>query len=552
MRERRAGIDREDNEDLLLESRPEVGEFEEEDEDDKTYADPVVLPASNPVQATSISNTIPFGTGLKRPLDTDEIGNPIIKKRKRIKEKPRGWTVTSLPISTDSDWEGFSSENEDRDSVSGADADGGQISDNASEASQDESDDASSNDSMDEYTDSEDEADSESSEESSEEEVMEPGKVEALKERSSAFKAWATQQRNDALGFVPSTPVDLLSKGKEDAESKAASRLENGTAFQKNGISNVAASGMSLPLVESAIPPSTTRKVYNVTVTRTDDIQEARLALPVVAEEQKIMEVIHNNDIVVVWGATGSGKTTQVPQFLFEAGYGSPGSPTPGMIGVTQPRRVAAVSMAKRVATELGSFKDRVAHQIRFDSTVSKDTAIKFMTDGVLLREISKDFTLSKYSAIVLDEAHERSINTDLLIGMLSRIVETRADLAKKTEKYKPLKLIIMSATLRTADLTMNKSLFRKGPPPVVQAEGRQYPVSVHFARRTNRDYLDEAFAKVSRGHKKLPPGGILVFLTGQNEIITLAKRLKQTFASTDGPIKTHTQVRISAADGMA
>src|SRR5690606_16458353 len=103
--------------------------------------------------------------------------------------------------------------------------------------------------------------------------------------------------------------------------------------------------------------------VYSVTVNRSEEIQTSRLKLPVVGEEQKIMEAIHTHDCVVLCGETGSGKTTQVPQFLFEAGYGSPESETPGIIGVTQPRRVAAVSMAKRVGEELGDASDRVAYQ---------------------------------------------------------------------------------------------------------------------------------------------------------------------------------------------
>jgi ATP-dependent RNA helicase DHX37/DHR1 len=171
------------------------------------------------------------------------------------------------------------------------------------------------------------------------------------------------------------------------------------------------------------------------------------------------------------------------------------------------------------------------------------------MTDGVLLREISQDFVLTKYSAIVIDEAHERSVNTDILIGMLSRIVDLRAKMAKENPKNKPLKLIIMSATLRISDFTENRRLFRDGPPPLMKAEGRQYTVTNHFARRTQRDYVEESFQKVSRGHKKLPRGGMLVFLTGQNEIMQLAKRLRQSFASTQGQDVKSGPIRISAAD---
>jgi len=393
--------------------------------------------------------------------------------------------------------------------------------------------------------------------ENSEDEEMEEddddeakARKEANKERASAFKAWANQERNQALGFTPSINTDFFAVNAEKKERGAVEGVtrSDGTAV---GIAdpsqNFLLGTLDVPKEGDAV-----RSIHNVTVTRDPEIQEARLALPVVAEEQKIMEAIYNNDTVIVWGATGSGKTTQVPQFLFEAGYGSPDGPNPGIVGVTQPRRVAAVSMAKRVSTELGQFHDKVAHQIRFDSTVSSKTAIKFMTDGVLLREISQDFMLAKYSAIVLDEAHERSVNTDLLIGMLCRIVEMRAQQqAKKGEKskYKPLKLIIMSATLRTADLIENKTLFRNAIPPIVQAEGRQYPVVTHFSRRTERDYLEEAFNKVSRGHRKLPPGGMLVFLTGQNEIMALAKRLKDAFESTEPMTKSYSHVRVSAQD---
>lgn len=151
------------------------------------------------------------------------------------------------------------------------------------------------------------------------------------------------------------------------------------------------------------------------------------------------------------------GKTTQVPQFLYEAGYAEK-----KMIGITEPRRVAAISMSKRVAHEMNLSSDIVSYLIRFEGNTTENTKIKFMTDGVLLKEIESDFTLNKYSVIILDEAHERSVYTDILVGLLSRIVPLRQ------KRGNPLKLIVMSATLRVEDFTKNRQLF-KIPPPVLR-----------------------------------------------------------------------------------
>lgn len=258
-----------------------------------------------------------------------------------------------------------------------------------------------------------------------------------------------------------------------------------------------------------------------VHIKRSSEIESARLALPVMEKEQQIMEAIHHNDCVVLTGETGSGKTTQIPQFLLESGYGDPASETPGMIAVTQPRRVAAVSMSARVAEELGNYGDAVGYQIRFDAAVKDTTRIKFVTDGVLLRELSTDFTLSKYSVVIVDEAHERSANTDILIGILSRIVKMRR------EQNRPLKFVIMSATLRVKDFTENLKLF-KIPPPIVSIDSRQYPVAIHFSRHTSHDYVGEAINKVIKIHERLPKGGILVFLTGKNEIMHAVSELKR------------------------
>ncbi|KAJ1923812.1 putative ATP-dependent RNA helicase DHR1 [Tieghemiomyces parasiticus] len=283
----------------------------------------------------------------------------------------------------------------------------------------------------------------------------------------------------------------------------------------------------------SSVPAADRRQTFFVTVERTPEIEASRAKLPICAEEQSIMETILANPVVVLCGETGSGKTTQVPQFLYEAGFGNPDSDNPGMIGVTQPRRVAAISMAKRVGEELNlTGTAKVAHQIRYDSTARAETAIKFMTDGVLLRELAQDLLLSRYSVLIVDEAHERSLNTDILIGVVSRVVKLRAKLHREnpTGEVRPLRVIIMSATLRVEDFTGNKRLF-PSPPPVIRVDARQYPVKMHFNRVTHADYVGEALKKVSKIHTRLPRGGILVFLTSQNEITTLCRTLRRKYA---------------------
>ncbi|KAJ2340873.1 putative ATP-dependent RNA helicase DHR1, partial [Coemansia sp. RSA 2618] len=277
-------------------------------------------------------------------------------------------------------------------------------------------------------------------------------------------------------------------------------------------------------------------KAYYVPVERAEHIQNQRIQLPVYAEEQQIMEAIAANPAVVLSGETGSGKTTQVPQFLFEAGYGDAGSANPGLIGITQPRRVAAISMAHRVADELGNYGHTVAHQVRFDTTVSAATRVKFMTEGVLLRELAADLLLTKYSVIIADEAHERSLNTDILLGVLSRVVRLRMKLAAENPtKHRPLRLVIMSATLRVDDFVKNTRLFRI-PPPVINVQARQHPVRVHFNRRTPApgQHLSEAVRKITKIHRRLPDGGILVFLTGQAEITYVCRQLRQELSAPD------------------
>ncbi|PXF48406.1 putative ATP-dependent RNA helicase [Gracilariopsis chorda] len=272
------------------------------------------------------------------------------------------------------------------------------------------------------------------------------------------------------------------------------------------------------------------RRKFFVHVDRKPQVQAARLELPVCMHEQEIIDAVHHNDVVLVSGATGTGKTTQVPQFLVEDGFGDAASPEyKGMIAVTQPRRVAAVTCARRVAyemnTRLGSL---VGYHVRHDAKFGEETKIKFVTDGVLLREVEDDVLLNKYSAIVIDEVHERSMNTDLLLAFLSRTTVLRR---KQENSVGRLKVIVMSATLDVQGVFAGDGALFPNP-PMVKVPSRQYPVTIHFARRTAEDYVDESFRKVSQIHRRLPQGGVLVFLSGRQEVEEVCKRLREEFGN--------------------
>ena len=308
----------------------------------------------------------------------------------------------------------------------------------------------------------------------------------------------------------------------------------------------------------------------HVPINRTPEMLESRLGLPVLREEQAIMEAVlegSQGTAVLICGETGSGKTTQVPQFLWEAGFGQPegvAAHRGGLIAVTEPRRVAATAMAKRVAAELNEpFGGTVCYQVRYDNNLSPRCRLKFMTEGILLKEAQSDFLLSRYSAIVIDEAHERSVSCDLLIGLLSRVVPLRQSLYEEDRlaldawhdeqqrhralggdglplptrlpppaiRCTPLRLVIMSATMRIADFRDNAVLFRS-PPPVINVEARRFEVTPHFARTTERDnYVKAAISKVRQIHKKLPAGGILVFLATQRDIEQMCEALARHYA---------------------
>ncbi|KAK3353274.1 ATP-dependent RNA helicase DHX8 [Lasiosphaeria hispida] len=236
---------------------------------------------------------------------------------------------------------------------------------------------------------------------------------------------------------------------------------------------------------------------------RTDmTIKQQRESLPVYAFRDRVIQAIRENQILIVVGETGSGKTTQLTQYLAEAGFTNN-----GIIGCTQPRRVAAVSVAKRVSEEVGCvLGQEVGYTIRFEDVTSPATKIKYMTDGMLQREILIDPDLKRYSVIMLDEAHERTIATDVLFALLKKTMKKRED----------LKVIVTSATL---DADKFSEYFNSCP--IFTIPGRTFPVEILYSREPESDYLDAALTTVMQIHLSEPMGDILLFLTGQEEIDT-------------------------------
>ncbi len=405
--------------------------------------------------------------------------------------------------------------------------------------------------------------------------------------------AEATPGAKPAVGSMPSTKDNANSEtcaAKAKNKAACADLPKNLEIFRINKNKPNTTADLELDEDENTLPPSATNanklltpRGRNKRITRKTVIEEQRSKLPAIEKEQEVIEACLENDVILVAGDTGCGKSTQVPQFLYENGFSEF-----GCIAVTQPRRVAAISVAQRVGDELAlpevvelqkqeqicSDQDQVnggtssstttasldvldqnkylvGYQVRYDKSYfhPEKTKLKFLTDGIVLREIQHDFLLPNYSTIILDEAHERSVNCDILIGMLSRVVEERrrrfeaeyerrkatcstnrsstrpkinpkdgcsstrtsptsgamlshepedqdSDHPENFSTYPktslPLKLIIMSATLRVCDFTENTQLFSK-PPPVVRIDAKTFPVAVHFDKRTSQDYPKDA-----------------------------------------------------------
>ncbi|XP_077064089.1 pre-mRNA-splicing factor ATP-dependent RNA helicase DHX16 [Siphateles boraxobius] len=239
-------------------------------------------------------------------------------------------------------------------------------------------------------------------------------------------------------------------------------------------------------------------------------IQEVRRSLPIFPYREDLLAAIKHHQMLVIEGETGSGKTTQIPQYLVEDGYSEGGM----KIGCTQPRRVAAMSVAARVAQEMNvKLGNEVGYSIRFEDCTSERTILKYMTDGMLLREFLTEPDLASYSVIIIDEAHERTLHTDILFGLIKDIARFRPD----------LKVLVASATLDTERFS---SFFDDAP--VFRIPGRRFPVDIYYTKAPEADYLEACVVSVLQIHVTQPTGDILVFLTGQEEIEACCELLQE------------------------
>ncbi|XP_055684837.1 ATP-dependent RNA helicase DHX33-like [Lutzomyia longipalpis] len=257
-------------------------------------------------------------------------------------------------------------------------------------------------------------------------------------------------------------------------------------------------------------------------------LEEQRQSLPLFPVRQKIIQQIRENDTLIFLGETGSGKTTQIPQYVHECGL-----TRNGVVAVTQPRRIAAISVAQRVAQEKScQVGDLVGYTVRFEDCTSDATRIRYMTDGTLLREAIRDRLLLVYSMIILDEAHERTVNTDVLFGIVKEAQKLRREGRKP-----PLKIIIMSATM---DVDHFSAYFNNCK--IIYLEGRTFPVKIRHVKRNEHDYVQTCLITLFDIHRNAPlDHDILIFLTGQEEIDALTEQAKSIAKSAefhDAPMK--------------
>jgi pre-mRNA-splicing factor ATP-dependent RNA helicase DHX16 len=335
--------------------------------------------------------------------------------------------------------------------------------------------------------------------------ITEKGKIDRKKKEDAMYKRYVDRDEYGQEKFV--TEHDEWEREqteKAKAQIKIAGREEGEYDYvldEEQGIkwvmdSRLAGEGLGQSKEERFLAEQ-----LKAAEKRALTMEETRKSLPIYAYRDQFLAALEQYQILVIVGETGSGKTTQLPQYLHEGGYTKGGL----KVGCTQPRRVAAMSVAARVADEMGvKVGNEVGYSIRFEDSTSDKTVLKYMTDGMLLREFMTEPDLGGYSALMIDEAHERTVHTDILLALVKDLARERPD----------LKLLISSAT-------MNASKFAEyfDDAPIFNIPGRRYPVDIHYTPQPEANYLAAAITTVFQIHTSQGKGDILVFLTGQDEI---------------------------------
>lgn len=338
--------------------------------------------------------------------------------------------------------------------------------------------------------------------------ITEKGKIDRSRKESALFARYKGQQGDERQA----TEQEIW-EGEQTRKATARhGRREEVLVKQEDEYEYVFDDSQQIDFVADVTHAGThlVEELLSAKKKKANTMKETRESLPMFQYREELLAAIEEYQILIIVGETGSGKTTQLPQYLHEAGVTKR-----GMVGCTQPRRVAAMSVAARVADEMGiKLGQEVGYSVRFENNTTEKTVIKYLTDGMLLREFMTDPALSTYSVLIIDEAHERTLNTDVLFGLVKDIARFRPD----------FKLLISSATM---DAQKFSEYFDDAP--IFNVPGRKFPVELHYTPQPEANYLHAAITTIFQIHTTQPRGDILVFLTGQDEIDAAAENLQET-----------------------
>ncbi|KAK0109203.1 hypothetical protein ONS96_003026 [Cadophora gregata f. sp. sojae] len=336
--------------------------------------------------------------------------------------------------------------------------------------------------------------------------ITEKGKIDRKKKEEAMYKRYVERDE-----YGQEKMVTEHDEWEREQASKAKAQIQSRERNDDNEYDYVLDAEQGIKWIQDAALPGEGKGLskeerflseqLKAAETKALSMEETRKSLPIYAYREQFLAALEEHQILVIVGETGSGKTTQLPQYLHEAGYTKDGL----KVGSTQPRRVAAMSVAARVADEMGvKVGNEVGYSIRFEDSTSDKTILKYMTDGMLLREFMTEPDLGAYSALMIDEAHERTVHTDILLTLIKDLSRARPE----------MKILISSAT-------MNATRFSEffDDAPIFNIPGRRYPVDIHYTPQPEANYLAAAITTVFQIHTSQGKGDILVFLTGQDEI---------------------------------